>query len=77
MNGSRSLRLAKSHPDSIGALDRIHLVYVNILGASIGWVTCLTEIYENCRIHLRLSEKTDLQSCLRDELDFSSNFLLT
>jgi len=29
------------------------------------------------RIHLRLSEKTDLQSCLRDELDFSSNFLLT
>ncbi len=32
------------------------------------------EVY---RMPLRLSEKTDLQSCLRDELDFSSNFLLT
>jgi hypothetical protein len=34
------IKLAISHPSSIGHIDIIHLVLATFLGLSIGWVTC-------------------------------------
>ncbi len=39
-DGGSNVEGANSHPDSIGHLYRIHLVFATFLGLSIGWFTC-------------------------------------